>query len=83
VRHPYLHEAVVDYLSRLAACVKTHPPAGRDVGDKALLRQLAWTLGLHDAARRPKRAVQFGSRIAHLSTDGVGSHSRSSGSDPF
>ena len=66
VRHPYLDEAVVNYLSQLPACVKTHPSGGRDVGDKLLLRQVAHRLGLADAARRAKRAIQFGSLIAKV-----------------
>ena len=66
VRHPYLDEAVVDLLSSYAACLKTHPAGGRDVGDKVLLRQVAWRLGLRNTARQPKRAIQFGSRIAKL-----------------
>ena len=47
--------------------VKADPslPPGR--GDKRVLRAVAALLGLHEAAGRPKRAIQFGSRIAKLS----------------
>lgn len=35
------------------------------LGDKLLLRLLAWQIGFRQAANLPKRALQFGSRIAN------------------
>ncbi|GAU28919.1 hypothetical protein TSUD_59300 [Trifolium subterraneum] len=40
-------------------------PSG--IGDKKILRQVAELLGLYEAAVLPKRAIQFGSRIARES----------------
>lgn len=37
------------------------------VGDKQVLRQALASLGIHTAAAREKRAIQFGSRIGKLS----------------
>lgn len=39
----------------------------RGVGEKYLLRLVSVLLGCVSAARLPKRAIQFGSRIAKLS----------------
>ncbi|XP_026687889.1 asparagine synthetase domain-containing protein 1-like, partial [Diaphorina citri] len=66
-RTPFLDEPVVAFLLSLPSwqrCWITDdlPPS---VGDKLLLRLLAWKLGLKVAASLPKRALQFGSRIAN------------------
>lgn len=50
----------------------------RGVGEKRLLREAAALLGCHGAASLPKRAIQFGSRMAQLSGS---SNSREQGSD--
>ena len=50
----------------------------RGVGEKRLLREVASILGCHVAAALPKRAIQFGSRMAKLAGS---SNSRELGSD--
>jgi hypothetical protein len=55
------------------------------VGDKAVVRTAARLLGLHEAAGRVKRAIQFGSRIGKLSNErdfgsGRAANRRSAGS---
>lgn len=50
----------------------------RGTGEKRLLREAAVLLGCHGAASLPKRAIQFGSRMARLAGS---SNSREHGSD--
>lgn len=69
-RFPFLDEDVVKYLGSLPVAVKTDPAAGREHGDKRLLRRVARELGLKGAAAQPKRAIQFGSRIANPAQKG-------------
>lgn len=66
-RHPFLDEAVQ------AALLGTPLPLLADLalppgaGDKRLLRAILRALGLPRAAGRPKRAIQFGSRLGRAS----------------
>ncbi|XP_076294578.1 asparagine synthetase domain-containing protein 1 [Lasioglossum baleicum] len=66
-RLPYLDENVVDYVQQLKPWERCYPtdkmPSG--LGDKLLLRLLAYKLGFQNTATFPKRAFQFGSRIAN------------------
>ena len=66
-RLPFLDEDLVSFLSRAREehlnqiCDLTLPEG---VGDKLILRNLANDLGLADASTTPKRAMQFGTRVA-------------------
>ncbi|CAB1105490.1 unnamed protein product [Ectocarpus sp. CCAP 1310/34] len=82
-RFPFLDEAVVGYLRclPLREVCNMDEPVG--IGDKKVLREVASHLGLESCRRLPKRAIQFGSRIAqHCARHTHGSHRRGSGSDP-
>lgn len=66
-RLPYLDENVIEYVQRLKPWERCYPtdkmPSG--LGDKLLLRLVACKLGFRNTANFPKRAFQFGSRIAN------------------
>lgn len=65
-RFPYLDEDVVSYLNSLPVWQKADLSLPRGVGEKLLLRRAARRLGLGPSAALPKRAMQFGSRIAKM-----------------
>ncbi|XP_045610594.2 asparagine synthetase domain-containing protein 1 [Procambarus clarkii] len=65
-RFPYLDEDVVSLLNSLPVWIKANLYLPRGIGEKFLLRVTAAHLGLTVAAWLPKRAIQFGSRIAKL-----------------
>lgn len=69
-RFPFLDEDVVSFLNSLPVWLKTDPGLPRGTGEKQLLRQAARLLGLTSSSKLPKRAIQFGSRIAKLESSG-------------
>lgn len=66
-RHPFLDEAFMAALLAVPLRAVADPRLPRGEGDKRIVREIAASLGLRGAARRVKRAIQFGSRIAKLS----------------
>ena len=65
-RFPFLDEAVVSLLSSLPVWLKTQPGPQWTECNKLPIRLLTERCGAPAAARRTKRAIQFGSRIAKL-----------------
>ncbi|XP_057420965.1 uncharacterized protein LOC130714995 isoform X2 [Lotus japonicus] len=66
-RFPFLDEDVIRVLLNIPLweVAQLDQPSG--IGDKKILREVAELLGLYEAAVLPKRAIQFGSRIARES----------------
>ncbi|XP_057275762.1 asparagine synthetase domain-containing protein 1 [Pezoporus wallicus] len=68
-RFPFLDEDVVSFLSSLPIWEKADLTLPRGIGEKLLLRLAAKEFGLTASTILPKRAVQFGSRIAKLESN--------------
>ncbi|RDX85244.1 Asparagine synthetase domain-containing protein 1, partial [Mucuna pruriens] len=66
-RFPFLDEDVIRVLLNIPLWRVANLDQPSGIGDKKILREVAELLGLYEAAVLPKRAIQFGSRIARES----------------
>ena len=64
LRTPYLDRSFMTLLQMLPTSMLINAAAASGVGDKVVLRRVAASIGLVSASQRPKRAIQFGCRIA-------------------
>ena len=63
-RFPFLDEGVAARLLATPLCDVADLSEHQELGDKLLIRAAARRLGMHRAAARAKRAIQFGSRVS-------------------
>ena len=75
---------MVSFIHNLPLWIVADLRLDRGIGDKRILRELALRLGLKNAARRVKRAIQFGSRVAKASNvHSFGSNRKAKGDAVF
>ena len=67
-RHPFLSLSVVNFLAGLPVEHKMDLRLELGLGDKILLRLASEKMGLVEASRRKKRAMQFGSYSASMNS---------------
>ena len=72
LRLPFVDPEVIRSLRALPLAEVCNPELPRGVGDKLVLRRIARRRGIARSAALPKRAVQFGTRIAKHSTARTG-----------
>ncbi|KAL5255554.1 hypothetical protein ACHWQZ_G010954 [Mnemiopsis leidyi] len=63
---PYLDERFVSFVNSLPIQYKVDFTLPRGQGEKVILRKVAQNLGLDSSSALPKKAIQFGSKIAKL-----------------
>lgn len=67
IRYPFLDEKLISFLNVIPIRYKCNLKLDRGIGEKHLLRQACFKLGLSkERCATLKRAIQFGSRIAHV-----------------
>ena len=67
IRYPFLDEKLISLLNVIPIRYKCNLKLDRGIGEKYLLRQASFKLGLSkERCGTLKRAIQFGSRIAHV-----------------
>lgn len=66
VRFPFLCTDVVNWLCKQPIHLKMDPRYSRGIGEKILLRHVARQMGLINASRNWKRAIQFGAKTAKM-----------------
>ncbi|KAJ2960335.1 hypothetical protein NQZ79_g4310 [Umbelopsis isabellina] len=69
VRFPFLSTTVVQWLCATRCDLKMDMRYPRGIGEKSLLRHLCRELGMQEASRNWKRAIQFGAKTAKMTGD--------------